>query len=283
YNSQVFTKAMFDCDNYYSSKSDSDSCPPSNLYDRFVPSGGYHVVPPPITETFMPPKLDLVFHTPPSDENEHLAFNVELSPTKPEQDLSSRPSAPIIKDSGNPQDALNDKGVINSGCSKHMTWNMSYLSDFEEINGGYVAFGGNSKGGKIIGIQEHFDVDKAEEGNVQQYVLFPLWSFGSKYPQNTDDDTTFEVKEPESEVHVSPSSSAKTKKHDDKTKREAKGKSPVKLSTGIRNLSEEFEYFRITALMRLMLPVLQFLLLGKFQLTALTFLVLLVLLILLLV
>nr|GEU61387.1 copia protein [Tanacetum cinerariifolium] len=34
-------------------------------------------------------------------------------------------------------------------------------------------------------------------------------------------------KEPESEVHVSPSSSAKTKKHDDKTKREAKGKSPV--------------------------------------------------------
>nr|GEU85394.1 ribonuclease H-like domain-containing protein [Tanacetum cinerariifolium] len=48
--------------------------------------------------TFMPPKPDLVFHTPPSDENEHLAFNVQLSPTKPAQDLSSRPSAPIIKD-----------------------------------------------------------------------------------------------------------------------------------------------------------------------------------------
>nr|GFC79537.1 hypothetical protein [Tanacetum cinerariifolium] len=26
---------------------------------------------------------------------------------------------------------------------------MSYLSDFEEINGGYVAFGGNPNGGKI--------------------------------------------------------------------------------------------------------------------------------------
>nr|GFD42011.1 hypothetical protein [Tanacetum cinerariifolium] len=50
--------------------------PPSNLYDRFVPSGGYHVVPPPMTGTFMSPKPDLVFHTPPSDENEHLAFNV---------------------------------------------------------------------------------------------------------------------------------------------------------------------------------------------------------------
>nr|GFA40399.1 hypothetical protein [Tanacetum cinerariifolium] len=29
--------------------------------------------------------------------------------------------------------------------------NMSYLSDFEELNGGYVAFGGNPKGGKITG------------------------------------------------------------------------------------------------------------------------------------
>nr|GEY84305.1 uncharacterized mitochondrial protein AtMg00810-like [Tanacetum cinerariifolium] len=42
-----------------------------------------------------------------------------------------------------------DKGVIDSGCSRHMTRNISYLSDFEEINGGYVAFGGNPKGGKI--------------------------------------------------------------------------------------------------------------------------------------
>nr|GEY19461.1 hypothetical protein [Tanacetum cinerariifolium] len=98
YNSQVFTQAMFDCENYYSSKSNSNSWPPSNLYDRFVLSGGYHAVPPPVAGTFMPPKPDLMFHTPPFDENEHLAFNVNLSPTKPEQDLSSRPSAPIIED-----------------------------------------------------------------------------------------------------------------------------------------------------------------------------------------
>nr|GFB71934.1 ribonuclease H-like domain-containing protein [Tanacetum cinerariifolium] len=51
----------------------------------------------------------------------------------------------------NPQQALKDKGVINSGCSRHMTGNISYLSEFEEINGGYVAFGGNPKGGKITG------------------------------------------------------------------------------------------------------------------------------------
>nr|GEW14376.1 putative ribonuclease H-like domain-containing protein [Tanacetum cinerariifolium] len=101
-----------------------------------------------------------------------------------------------------------------------------------------------------VGVQEQFDAEKVGEDNVQQYVLFPLWSFGSKDPHNTVEDATFEVKEPEfekkkpeSEVHVSPSSSAQTKKHDDKTKREAKGKSPVELSTGYRNLSAEFEDF----------------------------------------
>nr|GEU63413.1 copia protein [Tanacetum cinerariifolium] len=48
---------------------------------------------------------------------------------------------------GNPQQVLQEKGVINSGCSRHMTGNMSYFSDYEEIN----AFGGNPKGGKITG------------------------------------------------------------------------------------------------------------------------------------
>nr|GEW59233.1 hypothetical protein [Tanacetum cinerariifolium] len=46
----------------------------------------------------MPPKPDLVFRTPPLDENEHLAFNVQLSPTKTEQDFPSTLSAPLIED-----------------------------------------------------------------------------------------------------------------------------------------------------------------------------------------
>ncbi|GKC64575.1 putative ribonuclease H-like domain-containing protein [Tanacetum coccineum] len=54
-------------------------------------------------------------------------------------------------DYGNPQMDLQDKGVIDSRCSRHMTGNMSYLTDYEEIDGGYVAFGGNPKGGKITG------------------------------------------------------------------------------------------------------------------------------------
>ncbi|GJR94446.1 putative ribonuclease H-like domain-containing protein [Tanacetum coccineum] len=35
------------------------------------------------------------------------------------------------------------------GRSKHMTGNRSYLTNYEEIEGGFVSFGGNSKGGKI--------------------------------------------------------------------------------------------------------------------------------------
>nr|GEU29888.1 hypothetical protein [Tanacetum cinerariifolium] len=229
---------------------------------------------------------------------------------------------------GNPQQALKDKGVIDSGCSRHMTGNISYLYDFEEINKGYVAFGGNPKGGKITdplekfdgkadkgflvgysvsskafrvfisrtriiqetlhinflenqpnvvgnrptwmfyidtltqsmnyqpivagnqpnssaGIQDNFNAGKVgnEPVSTQQYVFLPLWSTGSKDPKNKDSDAAFDVKENKFKVHVSPSSSDKPKKHDEKEKREANGKSPVELSIGVRDLSDEFEEF----------------------------------------
>nr|GEX37463.1 hypothetical protein [Tanacetum cinerariifolium] len=144
---------------------------------------------------------------------------------------------------GNPQRALKDKGVIDSGCSRHMTGNISYLSDFEEINGGYVAFGVNPKGGKITGKGSGptwlFDIDTLTQSMNYQPVVA-----GNQPNSSAGIEEHFDaVKEPESKVHVSPSSSAKTKKHDDKTKREARGKSPVELSTGVRNLKEEFEDF----------------------------------------
>nr|GEY79416.1 Gag-Pol polyprotein [Tanacetum cinerariifolium] len=42
---------------------------------------------------------------------------------------------------GNSQIDLQDKGVVNSRCSRNMTWNISYLTEYEEIDGGYVSFG----------------------------------------------------------------------------------------------------------------------------------------------
>nr|GEX11796.1 hypothetical protein [Tanacetum cinerariifolium] len=275
---------------------------------------------------------------------------------------------------GKPHHALMDKGVIDSGCSRHMTGNISDLFDFKEINGGYVAFGGNPKGGKITGkgkirtgkldfddvyfIKElkfnlfsvsqmcdkkngvlftnteciilSFDFKLPDENHVLLRVpkennmynvdlknivpsgdltcLFAkatfdesnLWhrmlghinfktmnklvkvnlvrglqskDFENNHtcvackkekqhraswnqpnsstciqenftadPQNTNA-AAFGVKEHESKVHVSPSSCEKTKKHDDKTKREAKGNSLVELSTGVRDLNDDFEEF----------------------------------------
>nr|GEZ25615.1 hypothetical protein [Tanacetum cinerariifolium] len=99
------------------------------------------------------------------------------------------------------------------------------------------------------GIQGNFDAGKVvkEAESAQQYVLLPLWSTGSKDPQNTDADAAFDDKENESKVHVSPSSSDKPTKHDEKAKREAKGKIPIDLSTEVRDLSDEFKEFSINS------------------------------------
>ncbi|GKA22996.1 ribonuclease H-like domain-containing protein [Tanacetum coccineum] len=60
---------------------------------------------------------------------------------------------PKIKalDHGDPQVALKDTGIFDSGCSRHMTGNKSYLIDYQDYDGGFIAFAGSSKGGKIPG------------------------------------------------------------------------------------------------------------------------------------
>nr|GEX71209.1 hypothetical protein [Tanacetum cinerariifolium] len=98
------------------------------------------------------------------------------------------------------------------------------------------------------GFQDKFDAKKARNEVDPQYVLFPVWSSGSLNPQNNDEDAAFngiehdfDVKRPESEVNLSSSSSAQSKKQDDKTKKEAKGKSLVESVTRYRNLNAEFK------------------------------------------
>nr|GFD04738.1 hypothetical protein [Tanacetum cinerariifolium] len=69
-----------------------------------------------------------------------------------------------------------------------------------------------------------------------------VWSYGSTNPQNNDGDAAFDGKEhdfdakkTESEVSVSPNSSAQSRKQDDTTKKEAKGKSSIESFTGYRD------------------------------------------------
>nr|GEX29437.1 ribonuclease H-like domain-containing protein [Tanacetum cinerariifolium] len=60
---------------------------------------------------------------------------IVLTQSKPVSITAVRPVSVVVP-------KFKDKGVIDSGCSKHMIGNMSYLSDFEELNGGYATFGG---------------------------------------------------------------------------------------------------------------------------------------------
>nr|GEZ00412.1 hypothetical protein [Tanacetum cinerariifolium] len=338
---------MFDCDNYFSLESDYKSWPPSSLYDRFQPSGGYHVAPPLYTGTFMPlpvetfiptttpmptsPKSnssgkrrdrkaclvcksvdhlikDCDYHakkmSQPTSMNythrgnhkqyasfthtnpqKHMVPPTVFTQTKPisftpvspvsavvpkinvtrpkyvhlvvtkskspiRRHITRNPSpktsnspprvtvamAPVVSAAqgmhgkwGNPQHALKDKRVIDGGCSRHMTGNMSYLSDFEELNGGYIAFGGGIGAeadsnnletsitvSPILTIRVHkdhhvsqiigsgptwlFDIDSLTMTMNYQPVTagnqtHPVWSSGLKNPQNNDGDAAFDGKE----------------------------------------------------------------------------------------
>ncbi|GJY46403.1 putative ribonuclease H-like domain-containing protein [Tanacetum coccineum] len=47
---------------------------------------------------------------------------------------------------GNLQQALKNKGIFDSGCSRHMTGNKDFLIDYQDSDGGFVAFGGSARG-----------------------------------------------------------------------------------------------------------------------------------------
>nr|GEW44319.1 hypothetical protein [Tanacetum cinerariifolium] len=91
------------------------------------------------------------------------------------------------------------------------------------------------------------NIDTLTQSKNYQSVVAGNQPNHNAYPQNTDADAAFDVKKNESEVHVSSSSRDKPKKHDEKDKREAKGKSLVDLSTGLRDLSDEFEEFFVNS------------------------------------
>nr|GEV41500.1 uncharacterized mitochondrial protein AtMg00810-like [Tanacetum cinerariifolium] len=50
-----------------------------------------------------------------------------------------------IKNKDNPQQILKGKAIFDSGCSRHMTGNKAYLVEYQDFNGGPVAFGGIKK------------------------------------------------------------------------------------------------------------------------------------------
>nr|GEY61079.1 hypothetical protein [Tanacetum cinerariifolium] len=94
YDNQVFNSFVFDCDKMFSFDSDI-SMLASPVYDRYKSGEGYHVVPPPYTGTFMPPKPDLVCHDAPTvNETVPTAFNVSDSKDESEGEPMPTQKAP---------------------------------------------------------------------------------------------------------------------------------------------------------------------------------------------
>ncbi|GKB09998.1 hypothetical protein Tco_0843921 [Tanacetum coccineum] len=106
-----------------------------------------------------------------------------------------------VLDHGNKQMDLQDQGVIDSGCSRHVTGNMSYLTNYEEIDGGYVAFGGNPKGGKITGKGTKAS-DNADPKSFHDDGSKPSSDDGNKVDEDLRKDSECKDQEKEDNVNI---------------------------------------------------------------------------------
>nr|GEX36416.1 hypothetical protein [Tanacetum cinerariifolium] len=174
---------------------------------------GYNVVPPPTAQLFLSPKKDLSWiglpecaddtvtdYSRPSPTVESISEDDQKKfPTASRKFLTSstkgitadmglkgkavKPSAcwfwrpsHHLSNKGQFLEKINDKGYWDSGCSRHMTCNISYLSDYEPYDGGYVSFG---QGGCKIKGKGKIKTGKLEFENVYfvkdlKYNLFSM-------------------------------------------------------------------------------------------------------------
>ncbi|GKB79966.1 putative ribonuclease H-like domain-containing protein [Tanacetum coccineum] len=79
-----------------------------------------------------------------------------------------RPTRPNGASLGKPP--MNEKGFVDSGCSRHMTGNIAHLSDFQDFDRGYVTFEGGAYGGRITGKVQPFSI--SQMCDKKNYVLF---------------------------------------------------------------------------------------------------------------
>ncbi|GKC71455.1 putative ribonuclease H-like domain-containing protein, partial [Tanacetum coccineum] len=82
-----------------------------------------------------------------------------------------------------------DKGFVDNGCSRNMTGNIAYLSDFKEFDGGYVAFGGGAYGGRITVTACIISNDSAgtPKENSQDCIVNLIWKDTSYFDSPTKD------------------------------------------------------------------------------------------------
>nr|GEV19529.1 ribonuclease H-like domain-containing protein [Tanacetum cinerariifolium] len=165
---------------------DLDNLIESQRSDKIKDGLGYSAVPPPPAQLYLSPKKDLswtglpecandtvtnysrpsptVESTSGDDQNRNPSVSKTVaspitpkpfikfmkpkdSQTKSKTRKTESPKKPPVK--AVPRTNIDDKGYWDSGCSRHITSNISYLSDYEPFDGGYVSFG--QRGCKIKG------------------------------------------------------------------------------------------------------------------------------------
>ncbi|GJS69312.1 ribonuclease H-like domain-containing protein [Tanacetum coccineum] len=136
---------------------------------------------------------------------------------------------------GNPQQKeYKEKGVIDSGCSRHMTGNKCYLTKYEDYDGGFVSFGdgkgrisgkvvtGNQTNG-IAGTRDNIITGQAKKKTEpkQEYILIPLCTTDpliSQGPKDSEEDVGMkptEVNESGASVGTSVSAAGPSFTNDD--------------------------------------------------------------------
>ncbi|GKA21028.1 hypothetical protein Tco_0701017 [Tanacetum coccineum] len=82
-------------------------------------------------------------------QNVNIVRAIGVNAVKPSACWVWRPIKPNCASLSNSQ--LNDKGFVDSRCSRHMSGNIAHLSDFKDFDGGCVTFGGGANRGRITG------------------------------------------------------------------------------------------------------------------------------------
>ncbi|GJY01367.1 ribonuclease H-like domain-containing protein [Tanacetum coccineum] len=160
----------FKIEKFDKASKDLDQLLESQITDKSKKGLGYSAVPPPYPLIFnRPNKLDLSYSSLDEfkepefkgygSENSKKESNVvcekESDNSKENSNKSlvkeqvSQDKSSFVESSPNGKPQHDDKGFVDSGCSRHMTGNIAYLLNFKEFDGGYVAFRGGAYGGRI--------------------------------------------------------------------------------------------------------------------------------------
>nr|GEW49083.1 hypothetical protein [Tanacetum cinerariifolium] len=126
---------------------DLEDTPVNNRYAE-----GMHVVPPPMTGNYMPSGPDVeidyskfTYGPKQTSVDESDAKTCENTSCESDSSVETTTYIPVPVENApkvdDPHKALKDKGIVDSGCFRHMTGNKAHLADYQDFKGGSVAFG----------------------------------------------------------------------------------------------------------------------------------------------